>query len=786
MNILLSWLADFVTIDRPVPALADLLTETGLKVESVHSTGVSIDKIVVARILDSQQHPNADRLSVCKVDDGSGTPRQIVCGAKNYKVGDLVPLALPGAVLPGGFKIKSGKLRGELSEGMMCSRAELELPGDASGLWILPASLEVGKPLSEALPSETVIELEITPNRPDWLSHAGVAREVSAFLKTPLRLELPVPPAGVEDPSVARIAPGAACPFYSLRRIRGVRIAPSPDWLRERLERVGLRPINNVVDITNYVLMELGQPLHAFDAAKVSGGINVRPATDGEHFVGLDGTETKLEAGHTVIADDNGALAVAGVIGGRDSGVTETTTDILLESALFEPSAIRRTSRRTGISTDSSYRFERGADRDMVLAASERAVRLILELAGGVADDLVFTAGSLPSAPNPVTLRHERVRSLLGADFSDSEIREFLSRAGLREEPRTEPGVSRWVAPGFRIDLLREVDLVEEVARLAGIARIPSKVTAFPAPGTDADREYDLAAGLRAKLVHAGFFEAKTSTLVSEAAAGSAVDTSLRLKNPLGADQSFLRPSPVPALLDCLRANFHHGAASVCLFEIGSRFSAGVPEQSPVLALLAGGSSAGPHWQMPSPPPIDFFAFAGVIESIFPGPPAFEPAERGGFALAVEIRHNGTACGWAGILSPAGSRSLDATSDVFVAEIDLAPLYQLLLRPPSGVRPVPKFPAVTRDLAVVVERSTPFAKVRSAIHDSGGPCLVKVFPFDLFTDPEGKKLAADKKSLAVSLTFQSLEKTLESSEVDAAIDRIRKELQSRLSATFRE
>ena len=383
MKVSLNWLREFVELPPDTQALCDLLTQAGVEVEDVETHGVAIDKVVVAQILESVQHPNADRLSVTKIDDGSGTPRQIVCGAKNYKVGDKVPLALPGAVLPGDFKIKVGKLRGVESNGMLCSGKELGIADDADGLLILPQSATVGVPISDLYPADTILDLEITPNRSDLLSYTGIAREVAAltgksFKSTTANLKLD----GAEQGGV-RIDAVAECPFYSARKISGVKVGASPEWLKQKLEASGVRSINNIVDITNFVMLETGQPLHAFDADKLQGAIQVRMAGEGEDFLALDGRTYKLTPENLVIADDARTVAIAGVMGGEETGVTASTVNVILESAYFEPSNIRRTARTLGLIGDSSYRFERGIDPEGVIAASQRATGLILRIAGG-------------------------------------------------------------------------------------------------------------------------------------------------------------------------------------------------------------------------------------------------------------------------------------------------------------------------------------------------------------------------------------------------------------------
>lgn len=811
MNLSLSWLADFIDPGLPVDELDALLHRTGLKVERISTTGLAIEKVVVGRILESEPHPNADRLSVCRVEcEAGGSPRQIVCGAKNYRVGDKVPVALPGAVLSGNFKIKTGKLRGVESEGMMCSAKELELPGDDTGLLILSPEAPVGEPVSVLFPPQTVLELEITPNRPDWLSHLGVARELGAFLRRPVNWCPPVLKAArVSEPKVAGVEAGTACAFYSVRRISGVRVGSSPDWLRQRIEAIGLRAINNVVDITNYVLHELGQPLHAFDAGKVSGPLQIRQARDGEKFSALDGREYSLTREDTVIADEVQVLALGGVMGGQDSGVTSETTEILLESAYFEPGAIRRTARRLGLSSDSSYRFERGVDPEMVVRASARATELVLELAGGVAGEELFVAGAWTQgegaatvlepageiAPlvDTISLRHERCRGLLGLDLSDEAVCGALERAGLiRKDDGSEGGRSVWLAPSFRTDLFREVDLIEEVARLTGIEAIPGRVSGPVHPELDSDRSWDFTARLRGDLIRLGFFETRLSTLVGPDQLAGHEDRAVRLKNPLGEEQSWLRPSLLPGLLACARRNFHQGASSVRIFETGAIF-APVPEgtsggaaQRQSLGILACGTAARTGWMKQPVRDDNFHDVLGMLQSLAGGKWTVTPSEFPGWVRAGRLCFLGEAIGWIGILAPSSAREIDAPGDVILAEVDLTPLVAYGLRPSGGAHPLPKFPAVTRDLALVLDEGVAYARVEECLRGLSEPLCTGFAPVDLFSDSTGEKLPVGKKSLAVSLTFQSSERTLTTEEIEKALDRIRAVCRDQLGAGFRE
>jgi len=781
MKISLNWLRDFVDCRIPASELESLLRRAGLEVASIGERGAAIDKVVVAQVLESNPHPNADRLSVCRVDDGSGSPRQIVCGAKNYKVGDKVPLALPGAVLPGDFKIKTGKLRGVESEGMLCSAKELRLAEDSDGLLILSPDAVPGSPLSEIFPPDLILELEITPNRADWLSHLGVAREIGIF--TGLTVAPPAIPAPAFAPATDAVRLEAAeCPYYTLRRIRGVKIGPGPQWLRDRLTAIGLRPVNNVVDVTNYVLFELGQPLHAFDAAKISGGLRVRHASEGEAFRALDGRDYKLRAGSLAIADDRRIVALAGVMGGEDSGVTSETTDILLESAAFDPASVRRTSRALGLLSDSSYRFERGVDPEMIAAASSRATDLILRVAGGVAEETTLEAGSR-WARGTVALRPARARSLLGVDLPDAEIEESLTKIGL--EKTLSGSAAAWEIPGFRRELLREADLIEEIARVIGIGRIAPRTAAVFAPASAPDDAYDFAMGARLRLVGMGFHEARTSTLVA-AAESARFGPAVEIKNPFGDDQSRLRTSLLPGLLSALRHNIALGAAAIRLFEYGRVFSPS--EESPRLALVLTGPVADPTWRDEAPRTADLFDLKGVVrgladlsdEDFVPLDPPQEP-----FGAAMEVFKNGRRIGIFGILHPAEARKLDAKAPVLAAELDAAAWQSSLarIRTPS---PLPKFPTSTRDIALTAPLPLPFGDVRTAILALNEPLLQSLRLFDLFTDASGEKLPADRKSLAISLTFQSADRTLTTEEVNAATDRLKTELRDRLGVDFRE
>ncbi|MFT5854898.1 MAG: phenylalanyl-tRNA synthetase beta chain [Verrucomicrobiales bacterium] len=786
MNVSLSWLNDHLDLaGKSIEELDDLLTFSGIEVEGLQSQP---DNLVVGQISSSEPHPDADKLSVCKVDDGSGTPRQIVCGAKNYQVGDKVPLALPGCQLAPDFKIKAGKLRGVPSDGMLCSASELGMPDEVDGLLILPADLAPGTPIGDVFPP--IFELEITPNRPDCLSHLGVARELSVLTKQSLKGADAHRDAGVatrtaNDSEVA-IRDLEACPLYTARRITGVKVAESPAWLKQKLTSVGLRPINNIVDITNFVLLEMGQPLHAFDADKLDGGIVVRPAADGEKFLALDGDTYPLLPEDLVIADQNQAVAIAGVMGGELTGVTETTTDVLLEAAYFKPQGIRRTSRRLDLSSDSSYRFERGVDSQQVAGASALATKLILELAGGEAADELIVCGAAPELSGTVEFDIDRCRSLLGAEIEESEVEQILTGLGL-----AKIDTANWKVPSYRLDLKRHVDLVEEIARVYNIDRIPATFAASFSEIGKVDLEYDYNIDLSRQLAANGFYEARTIKFISEnqiaddLCSGGGERDLVRMRNPMNEDFTVMRPSLIPALLAVAERNVRMGNTSLRFFETGMVFDGEVEAER--LALLISGSAAPASWHDAKPADADLFELRGVLELISPKLALAPSSQNDGLVVAADIVIGKRKVGTAGQAWPARVRAMDLRTPVYVAEIDLAALRQMTGGGLKQVEPLPKFPAMTRDIAMELAREIPnidlhkfFTKVQR-----NEKLLVDFSLFDVFVDDAGVKLSTDKKSIAYSLTYRDKLRTLESAEVDAAHGKILESLQKELPVKLR-
>lgn len=792
MNISLNWLASHLDLSgKSIKEIDDLFTFAGVEVEGIVSKGIASEKIVVAQIMEAVQHPNADRLKVTQVDAGEGTLRQIVCGAQNYKVGDKVPCALPGAALPGGFTIGETVMRKVESKGMLCAAAEIGLPAGEDGLLILPEDSEIGKPVKQLFDSDTLLELEVTPNRPDLLSHYGMARELATLLKTPLK-PLDIRGAGVSPAANITIESPTACPLYTAIKISGVTIKESPVWLKQRLESIGLRPINNIVDITNFVLHELGQPLHAFDAAKLTGNIIVRNANDGETFLALDESEHTLTTDDLLISDESGtALALAGVMGGLTSGVTETTTDILLESAYFTPQGIRRTSRRTALSSDSSYRFERGVDPQGVLSASAFAVKLIMETAGGTAEASTQVAGEAPVLTRPVALDAAKLDQLMGGSISLTAAEEILTRLGL-----TQLADGTWNVPSFRADLQRHIDLVEEIARVHGLANVPSRFLGAFVPASAIDAAYDADMVLRRRLAALGVYECQTIKLIADHQLTDSLPLRplqdgdiIRVKLPLSEDHAVMRPSLVPGLVASAARNVRQQAKSLRFFEMGRAFrNAGggkaKDQESETLAILLSGGTAPTGWNQ-SDRQADLYDLKGLINALVSNKTIrFSPRERDGFTLGCDIKADDQTIGVFARLKPSRERELDFTSPVFVAELDLAKLRKLL----TGIEHVedlPQFPGSSRDAAMELPATLPNAEIEAVLTKCNEPLLIAFECFDVFTDPTGEKLPADRKSVAYRFQYRDSGRTLKAEEVDAAHQKVLAALTQKLGVKFR-
>ncbi len=789
-----NWLAERLDLSQhSLDELSDLLTFAGIEVEGIQEKGLSTNLVVVAQIKEATQHPDADRLKICQVDAGTESLHQIVCGAQNYQIGDKVPCALPGAVLPGNWEIKKGKLRGVESGGMLCGADEIGLPKDNDGLMILPPDSVVGTPLKELYANDTIIEIEVTPNRPDLLSHSGMARELGALAKLQLSLPTIPSPAPQETSSFIQNDSPERCPFYSAIRISGAKVNESPEWLRTKLESIGLRPINSVVDITNYVLHEMGQPLHAFDAAKINQGIQIRLASEGEKIKALDENEYLLQSDDLIIADQAGkAHAIAGVMGGFDSGVTNETTDLILESAYFAPSEIRRTSRRLILSSDSSYRFERGVDPKGVLAGSALAVKLICELTGGKVEPTTLISGEVPTVTQPVELDHARLAQLMDHSISLEEAEAILTSLGLSKiNPTT------WDIPSYRGDLQRHVDLVEEIARVHGLNNVPSRLLGSYSEENDIDRAYDAQMSMRRQLASLGFYEAQTIKLISDTQLHDCLPLRplqegdvIRVSLPLSEDHAVMRPSLTPGLITVAERNACQGASSLRFFEMGRTFrNAGGGKakdlETDTLAILMAGDRRPSDWHGKKTTPIDLYDLKGVIASILPQSSIqLAPRQREGFVLSADILANGKPIGIFARLSPSRCRELSFETPVCLAELDLKKLQQLRTGI-DQVEELPQFPGSSRDIAMEAPADLENAQIEKAILKANQAILESYYCFDLFTDPSGEKLAVDRKSIAYSLTYRSPDRTLKGKEVDEVHAKILEHLQKTLPISYR-
>ena len=833
MKVTLNWLKRYVDFNWSPEELTERLTMLGLEVEGVQKLGGEFAGIVVAQILTRDPVPGSDKLSVCKVNDGVGE-RTIICGAQNHKPGDKVPLILPNFALPmkpgdkEPFVIKERKVFGITSQGMMCSPQELGLPDQVDGLLILPADAPIGKPFAEYLGrsgSDVVYDLEVTPNRPDLNSVIGIAREVAAVTGNPLRIpELKTQNSKLKTADLVdvKIQDAALCPRYTARVVKGVKIGPSPDWLRSTLEKVGIRSINNVVDVTNYVMLEVGQPLHAFDYHLISrsGGrqtaanqplssdssykptIVVRRAADKEKFKTLDNQERTLTGDMLLIADEQKGIALAGVMGGANTEINDQTVDVLIESAYFSPTNIRRTSKQLGLRSESSYRFERGADVGICDWASQRCAQLILETAGGQLTEGIVDVYPKPAEPKRITLHFAKTKDLLGVGISHSDQVAFLTKLGLTVVEQT-PGVATFQVPTWRVDLKREIDLIEEIERLYGVDKVPA-TPPRGAIGTNAfDSIYDQIAEARRILVGLGLNEAQGQTLISKAEVrGQKTEEIVALANPLSSDMDVLRPSLLPGLIHSLRHNIGRKNYDVALFEVGRVFtrsadgsstgSAGTsaPKEERRIAIAITGQRALPFWSGDDrDAKFDASDLKGLVEESLEhfgirGVTFTRRTETSAMFLeSASIALGGKlALGEMGQLQPALAKKYDLRDAVFLAELNLD---QLLARrnPAKSFKALPQFPSSRRDVAMLVPEAVTHEAVLQAVKQAKPANLEAVELFDVF---RGKNVPEGQKSLAYAFTYRSSEKTLTDADVNAAHTKVVEVLKSQLKATVRE
>lgn len=806
MKVTVNGLKQYVDFDWSLKELIENLTMLGLEVEGVEKIGGGYEGIVVAEVIESKPHPDADKLSVCQVHDGTGQ-RQIVCGAKNFKVGDKVPLILPGHSLPPKegqkpFTIKVGKLRGVESCGMMCSGSELGLSQDHNGLMILDEAAHPGTPLATYLgcsEEDTLLDLEVTPNRPDYNSFIGIAREIAALTGNPLRwpeINLEETAAEAESQVNVRIEDPEKCPRYQARLIRGVQVGPSPSWLKRSLEACGIRSINNVVDVTNFVMMEIGQPLHAFDYHLIQSKegtvptLLVRTAQPGETFTTLDAREHALDEEMLLIADETRGIALAGVMGGLNSEINDQTTDVLIESACFKPESVRRTAKKLDCRTDASYRFERGSDPDICNWASRRAAQLILQTAGGTLCKGVVETYPGQKDPKVLALRFHKTNQLLGIALEPERqiaLLESLELKCLQQDADS----CQMQCPSWRVDLKGEIDLIEEITRLYGVNRIPSTPPRGAHGNHPYDAIHDLLAEARALLTGLGLYETQGQTLIAEAAAQRVASEVVALEYPLSADMNVLRPSLLPGLLDVLQHNINHRVNDLALFEIGRVFlqEKDAHIEARRLSMAWTGKIESSFWKEGfKGRSLDIFDAKGTIE-VFLDQFGMRGlgwrheactstdfmVEKGSLILGKHV------LGSLGQLHPGIAKEYDIKSEVFLCELDLDRLLSMRVRQRS-FKALPTFPSIRRDLAMLVSEETTHAEIEKTIRKAKPVHLESVDVFDMF---RGEHVPQGKKSLGYSLTYRSTEKTLTDKEVEQDHAKVLAALQGQLGAEMR-
>lgn len=770
-----NWLRELVEIKADRAELAHALTMAGLEVEELTTLGEHLDGVVVAEIISAQKHPEADRLQVCEVDAGLAEPLQIVCGAPNARVGIKVPLAKVGASLPGGMTIKAAKLRGVESFGMLCSAKELAIDADASGLLELPSDAPVGEPLAAYLGlPDASFELKLTPNRPDCLGLVGLAHDVAALFGSRVKVAEQTPAAVTIDTHRGiRLEAGKDAPRYLGRIVEGIDpTARSPLWLAERLRRSGLRSISAVVDITAYVMLELGQPMHAFDNDKLHGDIVVRHAHAGETLKLLDGSEAKLDDTFVLIADEKNALAVAGVMGGFDSRVTDATHNVFLESAHFVPAAIMGRARKLGLHTDASHRFERGVDPELPRRALERATELLLSIAGGKAGP-VLVAENLADLPSPVavTLRRARLKRVLGVEVADVEVARIFTALGMQVESTREGW--RITAPSSRFDIEREEDLIEEVARIFGYDNIPTHTPAGALVLAIEPEARINELSLREQLAARGYYEAVNLSFVAAdlLTRWGFTERLVPLANPLSADLAIMRPSLLPGLIEALRHNRARQQDRVRLFEVASVFAAGDPPvETPSVAIVACGSAREEQWGEPSRM-LDFHDIKGDLDALIAwgGEPSRWSVHADGLPAwlhpgrAARVARDGQTVGYLGALHPQLAKVLDLGADVHVLELALEPV--LARRLPSA-QPVSRFPTVRRDIAMDLPEEISWSQIEQTVRATLTTRLKQLLLFDRYS---GKGVEAGRKSLAMGLILQDASRTLTDDDADRCV-----------------
>lgn len=786
MKVSLSWLSDYTPVKMTPAELAEALTRVGLAVDAVVDRYRYLDTVRVGRVIAVDSHPAADKLKVCRVDTGQGVV-DIVCGAPNVIPGMLAPVALPGTLMPDGSTLTVGVIRGQRSEGMLCSDAELALGPEADAIRVLASALTVGTPLNTALSlCDPVLDLDLTPNRADCLSIIGVAREVAAIQNT--RLNFPSSPQATADGderihhlTSVTIASPDHCPRYAARLVQRVTVGSSPAWLQERLLSVGLRPINNIVDVTNFVMMEWGQPLHAFDLDRLAGHrIVVRTAAADETFVTLDGRTRLLDAEMLMICDGERPVAVAGVMGGLNSEIEPGTTRVLIESACFDPISVRKTSKKLGLSTDASRRFERGVDPQGTVRAADRAAALMAEIGAGSAVGGVIDANPRPWSARPIRLSVRRTRKLLGAAVGKSKIVRLLSAIEFATETSPERDELVVTAPSFRVDIARPEDLIEEVARLSGFDRIPTTYPPIPAGERPPAPRLNLRRRIQSVLSGFGFAEAITYSFVHAQAAermqlpaGDPRRRTVALLNPLTEEQSVLRSSLVPGLLETLRFNLFQQVRNVKIFETGKVFistgTSELPDEPEIIAGLWSGARTPLSWHGKETA-CDFFDLKGALEGLLNAlkldDVVFTRLEDDACfytrpGASARIQAGGRRLGIIGEIDPAVGAAFDLKQTAFVFELDADALQAALSETKCRMR-IPRFPALVRDITLILDQAIEARQILVAARAFKTDLLESIELFDVFS---GEPVPAGLKSLSFRLSYRSAEKTLQDEDV---------------------
>lgn len=785
MQLSKNWLLEWVNPEKNTSEICDQLTDAGLEVDSYSPVAAEFTGIVVAKIIAAEQHPNADKLKVCTVDDGS-EKKQIVCGGKNARAGITVALATVGAVLPGDFKIKTAKLRGVESFGMLCSETELGLAETSNGIMELAEDASLGQSIRDYLDlNDDIIDIDLTPNRGDCLSVKGIARELGVLNRIAATEPVINAVEATHDETVPiTIKAEQACPRYCSRIIKNIDTnAKTPLWMQEKLRRGGVKVISPVVDVTNYVCLELGQPMHAFALSAIDKQINVRFAKQGEALSLLDGQQVELDAETLVIADRTKSLAIAGVMGGADSAVTESTQDIVLESAFFEPVKMMGTARRYGVHTDSSHRFERGVDPDLTITAMQRATKLIIDICGGEPGSIneVVAEKYLPTA-NIIKLRRARIHQILGFSVSDENVEDILTRLGLQVSLQD----AGWqvITPLHRFDLNLEVDLIEEIARIYGFHHIPSTIPVEQLnmlPKTESRVD---TIELRQHFVNRGYHETMTYSFVDPKLQKLIYPEieSIALQNPIAEQLSVMRCSLIPSLVAAVAHNQHYHQQRIRLFEVGRGYQAGkgAINQQQHIAGVVNGDRFQESWAN-TKTAVDYYDVKSDIESLLPGA-TFEAAENDALhpGQSAKVVYHGDNIGYIGCLHPRIAQQLKIVGNTVLFELNLSQTVQNIVPRYQAIK---KYPQIRRDLAIVVAEQVTFQQVYDIVHNSAGELLVDFGIFDVY---RGEGIAANRKSMAIKMILQHPERTLVDEEVAQLIGVIVKQLTGSLNAELRE